>query len=298
MWPELPLARRAAVAFTWIWKQNLGYLSQPAELERGEVPQGPVLELGSKEWRSRSQDHTPHHQHLWKPWFPMPRGCVQLLQSCPPLYDPMACSPPGSSVYGISQARIRSGLPSPSLGDLPDLGIEPKSPALAGGFLTTNATWEALPIFRPSSSISALSGISFSVYSLSFIAFCSSEASLSPCGLTLPENFSESEWRGWRSALDLWPPRRAAVAGAGWEDRWLSSGHTGCLQSRCSQRPARWPHCSGSHSVPQTEAPLFPGCLVLMLLGEGDRRKHWGALRSGAGSESSYHTDSSNQVSP
>ena len=109
------------------------------------------------------------------------------------LYDPMACSPPGSSVYGISQARIQSGLPSPSLGDLPDLGIKPKSPALAGGFFTTNATWEALPIFRPSSSISALSGISFSVYSLSFIAFCSSEALLSPCGLTLPEKFSESE---------------------------------------------------------------------------------------------------------
>ena len=27
-------------------------------------------------------------------------------QSCPPLCDPMACSPPGSSVHGILQARI------------------------------------------------------------------------------------------------------------------------------------------------------------------------------------------------
>ena len=30
----------------------------------------------------------------------------QSLQSCPTLYDPMDCSPPGSSVHGILQARI------------------------------------------------------------------------------------------------------------------------------------------------------------------------------------------------
>ena len=36
---------------------------------------------------------------------------------------------------------------SPSPGDLPDPGTEPESvmfPALAGGLLTTSATWEAL----------------------------------------------------------------------------------------------------------------------------------------------------------
>ena len=27
-------------------------------------------------------------------------------QSCPTLWDPMVCSPPGSSVHGIFQARI------------------------------------------------------------------------------------------------------------------------------------------------------------------------------------------------
>ena len=32
--------------------------------------------------------------------------CVQLLQSCLTLCDPMGCSPPGSSVHGILQARI------------------------------------------------------------------------------------------------------------------------------------------------------------------------------------------------
>ena len=51
--------------------------------------------------------------------------CAKLLQSCPTLCDPMDCSPPGSSVQ-----EYWSGLPCPPPGDLPDLGIEPVSPAL------------------------------------------------------------------------------------------------------------------------------------------------------------------------
>ena len=43
---------------------------------------------------------------------------------------PMDCSLPGSSAYGIFQARYCSGLPFPSPGDLPDPGIELRSPAL------------------------------------------------------------------------------------------------------------------------------------------------------------------------
>ena len=67
-------------------------------------------------------------------------------QSCPTLWDSMDCSPPDSSVLGIFQARYWSGLPFLSLGDLPDPGIKPVSlvsPALAGGFFTTSASWEA-----------------------------------------------------------------------------------------------------------------------------------------------------------
>jgi len=54
---------------------------------------------------------------------------------------------PGSSVHGILQARILEGLPCLPSGDLPNSGIEPlslMSPALAGRFFTTSATWEAL----------------------------------------------------------------------------------------------------------------------------------------------------------
>ena len=54
----------------------------------------------------------------------------------------MDCSPPGSSVHGILQARILEWVAISSSGDLPDPGIElvcvasPVSPALANGFST------------------------------------------------------------------------------------------------------------------------------------------------------------------
>ena len=77
-----------------------------------------------------------------------PCMCAKSIQSCLTLCDPMHYSPPGSSVHGIYQARILDWaaiISSP--GDLPDPGIEPMSPALAGGLFTTSATWEA-PYYR------------------------------------------------------------------------------------------------------------------------------------------------------
>ena len=70
------------------------------------------------------------------------------------LCDPMNCSLSGSSVHGILQARILEWVVCPPPGDLPSPGIEPTSlmsPALAGGCLTTSATWEALVIKNPPS---------------------------------------------------------------------------------------------------------------------------------------------------
>ena len=52
--------------------------------------------------------------------------------------DPMDCTLPGSPVHWISPRQIYwSRLPFPSPGDLLDPGVEPKSPALAGRFFTT-----------------------------------------------------------------------------------------------------------------------------------------------------------------
>ena len=54
---------------------------------------------------------------------------VLVIQLGPTLCDPMDCSPPGSPIPGILQARILE-LPFPSPGDLPNLVIEPGSSAL------------------------------------------------------------------------------------------------------------------------------------------------------------------------
>ena len=38
----------------------------------------------------------------------------EVAQSCPTLNDPMDCSPPGSSIHGIFQARVLEWVPLPS----------------------------------------------------------------------------------------------------------------------------------------------------------------------------------------
>jgi len=47
---------------------------------------------------------------------------------------PVDCSPPNSSVYGISRQEYWSGFSFPSLGDLSYPGIKSTSLALPGGF--------------------------------------------------------------------------------------------------------------------------------------------------------------------
>ena len=51
-------------------------------------------------------------------------------QSCLTLCYPIDCSLPGSSVHGILWTRILEWFPRPPPADLPNPGIEPRSPAL------------------------------------------------------------------------------------------------------------------------------------------------------------------------
>ena len=70
--------------------------------------------------------------------------CAKLFQSCPALCNPMDSSLSLLSME-LSRQEYWNGLPCPPPGDLPDPGIEPPSltsPALAGGFFTTSATWQ------------------------------------------------------------------------------------------------------------------------------------------------------------
>ena len=55
------------------------------------------------------------------------------------LCNAMDYSLPGSSVHGIFQARILEWVAISSSGDLPSPGTEPASPALAGGYFSTES---------------------------------------------------------------------------------------------------------------------------------------------------------------
>ena len=75
---------------------------------------------------------------------------AKLLQSCLTLCNNADCNPQAPPSMGFSRQEYWSGLPCPPPGHLPNPGIEPTSlmsgdirPALAGGFFTTRATWEA-----------------------------------------------------------------------------------------------------------------------------------------------------------
>ena len=63
--------------------------------------------------------------------------CVLVTYSCLTLCNPMDCSPPGYCVHEVYQARILEWLPPPSLGYLPNPGIEPESPTLEADALTS-----------------------------------------------------------------------------------------------------------------------------------------------------------------
>ena len=64
-------------------------------------------------------------------------GAISSSRGCLTLSDPMDHSRHVHLVHGISGAGILEWVPSPPPGDLPDPGTGPESPALAGGFFTT-----------------------------------------------------------------------------------------------------------------------------------------------------------------
>ena len=61
--------------------------------------------------------------------FVFPLWTSEVAQLCPTLCNPMDCSIQASPSMGFSRQEYWSGLPFPSPGDLPDSGIEPRSPA-------------------------------------------------------------------------------------------------------------------------------------------------------------------------
>ena len=75
--------------------------------------------------------------------FPWKRLWVKVVQPCPTPRNPMGCSPPGSSVHGVLQARIVEWIAMPfSRGSSQPRGCAPVS-RTAGRFFTVWATREA-----------------------------------------------------------------------------------------------------------------------------------------------------------
>ena len=108
-----------------------------------------VMRVG-KSWLS------PSH---WRRHFTFSAIVASLSVVCPTLGSPMDCNPPGSSVHGILQARIREWLPCLPPEDLPYPGIKPVSPALQADSLPSEPPgqawsgqmWIATPASRGSS---------------------------------------------------------------------------------------------------------------------------------------------------
>ena len=72
----------------------------------------------------------------------------EVAQSCPTLCDPMDCTVAyqASPSMGFSRQEYWSGLPFPSPGDLPDSGIEPRSPTLEADALTSEPPGKMLSL--------------------------------------------------------------------------------------------------------------------------------------------------------
>ena len=120
------------------------------------------------------------------------------------LCDPRDSSLPGSHVLGILQARILEWVAMPSSRDLPYPGFKSSSllsPALAGRFFTTSATWEAHPHPLPVIPGSLCTGRCM----LSTLLQQGRNCSPPPRGPSLPSG-DRSLRSGWRP----WPGRRVA----------------------------------------------------------------------------------------
>ena len=74
------------------------------------------------------------------------KGGGLVTKLCLTLVTPWTVAHQSALSIGFSRQEHWSGLPFPSPGDLPDPGIEPKSPALlAGGFFTNRAPGKPFP---------------------------------------------------------------------------------------------------------------------------------------------------------
>ena len=106
----------------------------------------PQVKRGIYLWKEPTAEHRlslscPYKHNLEARLEARPK--MQVAQSCPTLCDPMDCSPPGSSVHGILQARILEWVAMPSSRGSSPAKDQSQVSHIAGRFLTIWATKEA-----------------------------------------------------------------------------------------------------------------------------------------------------------
>ena len=77
---------------------------------------------------------------------------TEVAQSCPTLCNPVDCSPPGSSVHGILQARILEWVAISFSRGSSDPGVEPGSPTLEAHALTSKPPGKTVAPWQGSNS--------------------------------------------------------------------------------------------------------------------------------------------------
>ena len=85
---------------------------------------------------NRVSEKSTHHQHSRLTSVSRTDSENEVAQSCPTLCDPWTVAHQAPPSMGFSRQECWSGLPFPSPGDLPNPGIEPRSPALEADALT------------------------------------------------------------------------------------------------------------------------------------------------------------------
>ena len=117
-------------------------------------------------------------------------------QSCPTLWDPIDCSQPGTS-----RREYWSGLPSSPAGDLPDLGIEPMTPAMQVDSLSSE------PPGKPQNSLAKFN---------SFFFNWAKSKKKTRHGSSVLTSSPPWEWHSW-AHQSVWPPCKYATQR---ETRW------------------------------------------------------------------------------
>ena len=189
----------------------------------------------------------------------------EVAQSCLTLCDPMDCSPPGSSVLGFSRQEYWSGLPFPSPGHLPNLGIEPESPALQA---------DSLPLSHQGRAPGALAAAAKSLQSCPILC---DPIDGSPAGSPVPGTLQARtlEWVAiafsWCSYTPAKPSSRLTLSPATRTPpgsfRILPAGHSAhhrahsltpgaCREELGHQQPSPWTSHSAWHLVGTRETLL------------------------------------------